>query len=127
MRLALLYALLDGRDCIGNEQLEAGLEVWRYCEDSTRFLFGDALGDATADRIRGELQHQPQGMSRNEIREVVFRKNKPSTEIARALELLLSHGMARKELIATSGRSEERWFATTDRLSTSSTPLAATR
>ena len=44
MRLAAIYALLDGTDKIALAHLKAGLEVWRYCEDSAAYVFGTALG-----------------------------------------------------------------------------------
>jgi hypothetical protein len=56
MRLATLYAVLDRSPAIRAEHLTAALEVWRYCEDSVRFIFGDSLGDATADEILGLLR-----------------------------------------------------------------------
>lgn len=50
-RHALSYALLDCSDRIGLEHLEAGLAVWRYSADSAQWVFGDTLGDPTADEI----------------------------------------------------------------------------
>ncbi len=40
VRLALLYALLDGRDQIGVVHLRAALSVWSYCEASADYIFG---------------------------------------------------------------------------------------
>ncbi len=42
MRLAMLYALLDGSDEIRVEHLKAGLAVWRYCEESALCIFGSS-------------------------------------------------------------------------------------
>src|SRR5262249_36013415 len=39
MRLALLYALLDGSDIIRREHMLAALAVWEYYEASARFIF----------------------------------------------------------------------------------------
>jgi hypothetical protein len=61
MRLACIYALLDCSAVVGAEHLLAALAVWRYCEDSARFIFGDALGDATADEIMRQLRHASAG------------------------------------------------------------------
>ncbi|GDY03683.1 hypothetical protein LBMAG49_30120 [Planctomycetota bacterium] len=112
MRLALLYTLLDGKEAIDSKHLEAGLEVWRYCEDSVRYLFGDASGDATADRILDALLDRPEGMGRNEISDIVFKRNKSSREITRGLEVLKAHGRAQVEPLLSKGRTEERWYAT---------------
>jgi hypothetical protein len=95
MRLACVYALLDGSAMVRVEHLMPALAVWEYCEDSARFIFGDALGDVTADEIIRELrQHPQQGMTRNEILEH-FNRNKPSVEICRALGVLQENGLAR--------------------------------
>jgi hypothetical protein len=51
VRLALVYALLDGRDEIDEPHLKAALAVWEYCEASAAHIFGDALGDPVADDI----------------------------------------------------------------------------
>jgi len=51
LRLSLVYAKLDGARRIKRQHLEAGLEVWRYCEDSCRYIFGDLIGDSTAETL----------------------------------------------------------------------------
>ncbi len=56
MRLAVVYAVLDGRTHIGVEHLRAALAVWQYCEDSARYVFGDALGDPVADELLEALR-----------------------------------------------------------------------
>ena len=49
----LIYALLDLSEHIGLEHLDAALAVWRYSAASARWIFGDALGDPTADELCG--------------------------------------------------------------------------
>jgi hypothetical protein len=56
IRLALIYALLDQAQQIDVVHLEAGLVVWRFCEDSARRIFGETLGGPTADTILRALQ-----------------------------------------------------------------------
>jgi len=51
VRLALIYALLDCAREIRAEHLRAALAIWTYCEASARFIWGDSLGDPTADEI----------------------------------------------------------------------------
>ncbi len=111
MRLAAMYALLDCKDTIDIDHLQAADAVWLYCEASAYHLFGTKVGDPIADRIRSELQQRSGGMSRNEIREQVFQKNKSSQEIFHALEALLKNHLVRKERVSRNGRPEERWFA----------------
>jgi len=113
MRIACLYALLDCSAAVQAAHLRAALEVWRYCADSARFIFGGALGDVTADEIMRELRQHQQGMSRNDIREH-FHRNKSSAEIGRALGLLQEYGFARVERDREGDaqkRPTERWFA----------------
>ena len=51
VRLALIYALLDRANTIDLAHLEAALALWRYARESSRWVFGDTLGDPTADEI----------------------------------------------------------------------------
>jgi len=110
LRLSLIYALLDGSAQIRREHLLAALEVWRYCDDSARYIFGDTLGDPTADEILRALRAAPAGLARSEINGLLDR-HKSSGEINRALLVLHNSGRARFEQVKTKGRPTERWFA----------------
>jgi hypothetical protein len=111
MRLAVLYAVGDMSYVVTPAHLRAGLEVWRYCRDSARYLFGDRLGDATADEIlRALRQAYPDSLTRSEITRDLFHRNKPASEISRALDLLDRHHLAESEQDRTGdGRPTERW------------------
>lgn len=111
LRISCLYALLDASLVVRAEHLTAALALWEYCAESAGFIFGDAMGDSTADEILRALRARPEGMTRNDIREH-FGRNKPSAEIDRALSLLQEHGHARmvKEQV-DQGRPAERWYA----------------
>ena len=111
VRLAMIYALLDRSRFIQTCHLSAALAVWRYCEDSARYIFGDALGDPTADAILRELRRQQDGLTRNQIREL-FSRNRPEVEISRALSFLLENGWVSCVQEQTGGRPSERWTAT---------------
>lgn len=112
VRLALLYALADSSSLIAREHIEAALEVWRYCFDSARYIFGDSCGDATADAILGELKKRgSHGLGRTEIVRL-FGNNRPATMIDGALALLQGIGAAQSERVAKgTGRPEVRWYA----------------
>ncbi|MCX6628585.1 MAG: DUF3987 domain-containing protein, partial [Candidatus Solibacter sp.] len=113
-RLACLYALLDGERFVREEHLRAALEVWRYCLDSARFLFGASLGDPVAETILKELRRRGSGgITRNEIRKELFGQNKSSEAIGHALQSLQSGGRARcqKDPCEGVGRPTERWYA----------------
>lgn len=113
VRFSVLYALLDSSMIVRQEHLLAALALWRYCADSARFIFGDALGDETADELLRQLRSRPAGMTRNEIREH-FQRNKGSAEISRALGVLQEYGLARMERAREQEnhvRPTERWYA----------------
>ena len=109
LRVSLIYALLDGANEIRKEHLMAALEVWRYCDDSAKYIFGDALGDPTADEILRALRAAPPGMTRTEIN-ALFDRHKSMSELSRALLVLHNRGLIRFELQRTKGRPVEKWF-----------------
>ena len=110
LRVSLIYALLDGAREIRKEHLEAALEVWRYCDDSAKYIFGDALGDPTADEILRGLRAAPTGMPRTEIA-ALFDRHKSAGELSRALLVLHNRGLVRFESQKTKGRPMEKWYA----------------
>ena len=110
MRVACLYALLDGYSEIKATHLKAALAVWDYCEASARFIFGDALGDPIADDILGALRGSPTGLTRTQISEF-FGRNRNKDQVGRALATLLEYGRVRVVSEKTLGRSVERWVA----------------
>lgn len=110
MRLAVIYAVLDESMQIRLEHLQAALAVWEYCERSAAFIFGNAIGDPTADEILNALRTKGDaGMARNEIRDL-FSRHKTAAAIGTALNVLLEHGLVRFEQVATGGRPSERWY-----------------
>ena len=112
MRIAMIYALLDSSSLIRLEHLKAALEIWRYCRESASYIFGSAIGDPVADEILRALRLRPQGMTRNEIREL-FQRHKKSNRISQALDLLQRANLAHSETEpAQGGRPAERWLAT---------------
>ena len=107
----MLYALLDHKAEIAPEHLMAALAVWTYCEQSARHIFGGRLGDPTADIILSALrQARPDGLTRTEISTACGR-HASTDEIARALSVIHSNGLAKRQAEDTGGRSAERWFA----------------
>lgn len=111
MRLAMLYAVLDGSATIRADHLRAGLALWQYCEDSARWIFGQAMGDPVADAILSALRAAPEGLSRTDIRDL-FGRNQTAARINASLRALQEAGLARAERVESGGRPAERWFAT---------------
>ena len=111
VRLSTLYALLDGSDLIRIEHLMAAQEVWGYCEESVRYIFGDVFGDETADAIMKALRNVPEGMTQTEINRS-FGGHKAPAEMARALSFLRGKGQIEQEKLGkdvTGGRAAIRW------------------
>ena len=110
LRLSLIYALLDGSHEILTKHLISALAVWKYCEDSARFIFGDAIGDPVADAVLAALRDAPEGLTRTEINSL-FGRNRKSSEIANAVTVLLASGLAARATEMTGGRPVERWVS----------------
>ena len=51
LRLAMVYALLDQSAIIHPEHLLAARALWRYSEDSAKWIFGTSTGDPLSDKI----------------------------------------------------------------------------
>lgn len=109
VRLSLVYALLDRSPMIAERHLAAALEVWRYCEASARFIFGDRLGDPLADKIEQMLPTAPEpGMTRSQLYAALGRHTNRA-DMEAALRLLAGHGRAEQEILETGGRPAELW------------------
>jgi hypothetical protein len=110
VRLAAIFATLDCSETILLPHLEAALAVWRYSLDSARWIFGDSLGDPTADEIWTLAKDRPGGVTRTEVRDL-FSRNKKAREIDRALVVLEEAGRLRRECRSDGrGRPAETWL-----------------
>lgn len=113
IRLALLYAVLDGSDKIKVVHLKAALALWKYCEDSARYIFGDGVGDRFADELLQALRNSG-GMSRKDISNH-FQRHQSKDKLDAALVTLQRQGRARcerrKQRDGKSGRPVEHWTA----------------
>jgi hypothetical protein len=110
MRLACVYALLDGSATVQAMHLLAALALWDYAEASARFIFGNALGDPDAEKLLAALRAKPEGLTRTEITRDVFDKHKTAKQIAALLSELLTYGLIhRRRDASTGGRPAERW------------------
>lgn len=114
-RIALLFALLDGENVIRTAHLMAALEVWRYCEDSARYVFGDRTGDPIADKLRIHLRDAGEfGIDRSSMLHKILKRNVSADRLDAALRFLLKQGLVKQEPLETGGRSKEIWYSTED-------------
>lgn len=112
LRLALITAAINGERVIRMPHLEAAEEIWRYCDDSTKYIFGDKMDDLVAIDIMQALRGiAPNGLNRSQIYRIWNGKIKRA-DIDKSL-LWISHtGIARVEKIeGTGGRPSETWYA----------------
>ena len=109
LRLSLIYALLDGSPIIRIEHLRAAYALWRYAEDSARYIFGDAIGDAKAEKILAIIRSYGP-ITRTEIHDKMDR-HLSSDKLGHTLSKLKSLGKIRCERVETGGRPAERWSA----------------
>lgn len=116
LRLALLYALLDLDELIRISHLEAALELWRYCYESARWIWGEATGDPVQDAIlEGLRQAGEKGLTRTQIYSDLFHRHVSRARLESALCALAAMGMARAERRESAGRPVEVWLAMTNR------------
>ena len=109
LRLAMLYALLDGSSLININHLTAGMAMWDYCERSAQFIFGKASGDPHADTILRALRVAP--MSRLDISNL-FGRHAEKAVIEAALGGLTDRGQAemwKESPPSGTGRPVEMW------------------
>jgi hypothetical protein len=110
MRLSAIYALLDKSRLIRPEQHRAAMAVWKYCEESARWIFGTSTGDRNADKILVALRHAPNGMTKTEISVEVFNRHASSADVDEALRLLHGLNMASYRAESSGGAPIQRWF-----------------
>jgi hypothetical protein len=109
-----LYPLLDCAPAIRLGHLEAALAVWAYSHSSARWIFGDSLGDPTADDIWALVKDRADGVTRTEVRDLFSRNNK-AREIDCALGALVDAGRLKRASEADGrGRPAEIGFLQTE-------------
>lgn len=89
LRLAMLYALLDGRQAIGEAHLRAALAFWSYCRDSALCIFGGREADPVTEKVLAVLKAGPK--TTTELHEALGR-NCPAPRLREILEGLTAQG-----------------------------------
>ena len=101
MRLALIYALLDGADHIGTEHLWAALALWRYAQDSALYIFGNGEEDSLLRKILFLVKTGSK--STTELNSLLGGRV-PSRKMQDCLQELIGCGLVAKQEIKTGGR-----------------------
>ena len=110
IRLALLYALLDGQRQIKTEHLTAALALWDYTARSAAWALAHATGDPLAEQLHAALTRSPDGLTRTQLSDLLDR-HQPANRIQQALDALHAQGRAHHTRILTAGRAAELWTA----------------
>jgi hypothetical protein len=111
LRFQQLFALADHALSIRSEHVRAAQALWKYGEDSARYLFGDRLGNPKAEKIFDALRQSSGGLTRAEINKGLFKGNLKAEVIEQALELLKKVGWIEGRTEKTGGRDAERFFS----------------
>lgn len=107
LRLAVCYACMDGSEEILLPHLEAAYAVWNYCEDSTRYIFGDSLGDEVADALLTLLDAAgPDGLDATEIQRH-FSRHRSAARLDQAKALLSDKELVEQRTVQTTGRPRQ--------------------
>lgn len=112
LRMAVLFAALDGSHVIEAPHVEAALATWRRCEQSAAYLFGGSTGDHLTDRTLAIITEAgTKGIKRSEIREKLGSHAFTAERITDALETLRDQGSVQVtvERDGGRGRNPELW------------------
>jgi hypothetical protein len=126
IRLALIYASLDGASSIELEHLQAALALWDYAARGADWALGDTTGVPLAEQLYRTLSDDPDELSRSQLRDSLNR-NYPSAQVTEALESLEKAGRAQRRMRKNpnGGRPAEVWRAITPE--TAATPQRSDR
>jgi hypothetical protein len=123
LRLALLYALVDGKEAIDAEHLDAALALWSYAEHSARWLFSshelEKQREAAGGLATFILEGGPDGRTRTAISRGYFKGNKSAAEINDELAPLVHDGVAIEIKDETGPRTTTRYVHRTLRINAS--------
>ena len=111
IRLALLYALADGKRQINAQHLTAALALQDYAARSAAWALTGATGDPLAEQIHAVLRQHPDGLTRSQISQIL-NHNQPAGQIDHALHALHAAGRVTATQIPTGGRPAQLWTAT---------------
>ena len=97
MRLACVYALMDGKAMVDVPHLNAALALWDYSEQSAMTIFGDLIGDPNVDAAQEGLKAKGT-LTLTELH-ALFGRNVSATEVDRVVAVLLKRGLISVETV----------------------------
>ena len=111
LRLSVAYALTDASEVIQLDHLEAAWALWRYCETSAAYIFGDSLGDDVADRLLEALRAAGADGLDGTAQRAVFARHVSGARLDAARTLLEERGLAVTKTEPTGGRPRTVTYA----------------
>lgn len=105
VRIAGLHALIDGTTHIEPHHLEAAYALWRYSQDTVLHIYGDTVGDKTADTMLRHLRKAGEaGMNGREISKA-FSNHLNADQLRASADYLSALGLIEVfEVSGTNGR-----------------------
>jgi hypothetical protein len=110
-RLAVIYAVSDQSDVIDVPHLQAALAVWDYSVQTVEYCLADQIGDKDANKLYQALLESPSGLTRKEVYAEVFKMNKSSQQIDRAVKLLKDRNLIIEKKMSGRTKSTTIWIA----------------
>lgn len=109
-RLAMIIALINGKNEIELDSLLYGLDIFEASIRTLEEIYGNSTGNEITDKICVKLSIHPHGLSKTQIHNS-FSNNYSKELIDRSLNSLKSKGKAESKFIETGGRPVETWYA----------------
>ena len=106
LRLALLYAAVEGAEYIKENHLFAALDIFEYSKISVKLIWGNKTGNQVSEKLHQALVNNPEGLSRRQIYEV-FQNHISSQQLQQAIDDLVSADRAEVIKVDTKGRTKE--------------------
>lgn len=110
-RLALVYAVADKSPRVRRVHLIAAMEVWRYSEDSARYLFAEAPVDLLESRLVKVLSRRKGWVSRSDVLKAINGEFQ-TYRLTPALDELVAAGRLERKVTPTSGRPRTEYRLT---------------
>ncbi|WP_394027412.1 DUF3987 domain-containing protein [Desulfovibrio falkowii] len=101
VRLALVYALLDGAAAIDVAHLKSALAFWQYARDSALYIFGNMEEEGVSRKILALLREAPKSTSELYT---LFNRHIQNSKLKASLQELIGCGLVLKTEVKTAGR-----------------------
>jgi hypothetical protein len=97
----VIFAVSDQCNVIDVPHLQAALAVWDYSVQTVEYCLANSIGDTDANALYQALLENSSGLTGKDINIGVFKGNKTSAQIARAVKLLKDRNLVIERKIKT--------------------------